>query len=156
MKYWLMKTEPESFSWEKLKNNNGKTTHWEGVRNYQARNYLKDMKNGDLVFFYHSVVQPVSIVGIAKIVKEAYPDFTQFESSSKYFDPKSTEENIRWFMVDIKAEKEFASPVTLEELKSVTGLENMVLLKKGSRLSIQPVTKEEWDIILKYRKRIKI
>jgi predicted RNA-binding protein with PUA-like domain len=147
MKYWLMKTEPESFSWTDLKNAKNHTTHWEGVRNYQARNYMKEMKKGDHAFFYHSSVKPTAIMGIAKIAREAYPDFSQFDPASKYYDPKSTQENPRWFMVDIKVEKEFPLPITLEELKEVPGLEKMVLLQKGSRLSVQPVTLHEWEII---------
>ena len=154
MKYWLMKTEPRSFSWEKLKEANKQTTHWDGVRNYQTRNFMKDMRKGDLAFFYHSVVKPTAIFGIAKIVREAYPDFTQFDPESKYYDSKATEENPRWFMVDIKLLKEFYTPFTLEELKLIPGLEKMELLRKGSRLSIQPVREEEWTLILELKKQV--
>lgn len=147
-----MKTEPNSFSWDKLQTLKNKTTHWDGVRNYLARNHMKSMKKGDLVFFYHSIVKPTAIHGIAKVVKENYPDFTQFDPDSKYFDPKSTEEKPIWFMVDIKAEKGFSKPITLEELRHVPGLGNMELLRTGSRLSVQPVSEEEWNIITGLRK----
>ncbi len=150
--YWLLKSEPDTFSFEDLKNAKNQTTHWEGVRNYQARNFIKTMKKGDLVFFYHSMKKPISIIGTAKVVKEFYPDQTQFDETNKYYDPKSNLDNIRWFMIDIKYQTEFSAPISLDELKSVEGLEKMVLLQKGSRLSVQPVRKEEWDIICSLRK----
>lgn len=147
-----MKTEPGSFSWTKLEQQENQTTHWDGVRNYQARNYMKSMKKGDLAFFYHSIVKPTAIFGVVKVVREAYPDFTQFDPSSKYYDPKATEENPIWFMVDIKLEYKLSSPATLEELKHIPGLEKMELLRKGSRLSVQPVTKKEFEIITSLKK----
>lgn len=147
MQYWLIKSEPDTFSWDDLEKAKNQTTSWDGVRNYQARNYLKSMKIGDLAFFYHSVKKPTAIIGIVEVVKEAYVDHTQFDPSSKYYDEGSKLEEPRWFMTDFKAKKKFSSIVTLEELKNVSGLENMVLLRKGSRLSVQPVTKEEWEII---------
>jgi predicted RNA-binding protein with PUA-like domain len=147
MKHWLMKTEPEAFSWSDLKEAENQTTAWEGVRNYQARNFIKMMKKGELAFFYHSSTNPTAIMGIVKIVREAYPDPTQYNLSSKYYDPKSTEENPRWFLIDVKFEREFPMPITLEELKEVPGLENMMLLQKGNRLSIQPVSVHEWEIV---------
>ena len=156
MNYWLVKTEPETFSWDDLKASPKKTTSWEGVRNYQARNYMRDqMKKGDLVFFYHSVVKPLSIVGIAKVAREAYPDHYAHDPKNKYYDPKSSPDNPRWFMVDLQAVKGIAPPVTLDELKQTRGLEKMVLLQKGGRLSVQPVTAKEWKIVLGLR-RMKI
>lgn len=149
MKYWLMKTEPATYSWDDLNNEPNKTDHWDGVRNYQARNFMRDMKEGDGILFYHSVVKPPCIVGIARVAKEAYPDHTQFDSGAKYFDPKSPEDNPRWDMVDIQAVETLPEPVTLPQLRETTGLDEMVLLRKGSRLSIQPVTEKEWKIIRK-------
>lgn len=151
MNYWLLKTDPDTYGWEHLKALPKRTDMWEGVRNYQARNYMKDMKKGDLAFFYHSVFKPLAIYGIVSIVKEHYPDPTQFDSESKYFDPKATQENPRWVVVDVKYKKEFKKPITMDELKQVEGLESMVLLRKGSRLSIQPVTAQEWEIVTSLR-----
>ncbi len=147
MKYWLVKTEPSEFSWEDLKAAPGQTTPWEGVRNYQARNYMRKMQVGDLVFFYHSQTNPLAIIGIAIVVRGAYPDPTQFDPSSPYFDPQSTPENPRWETVDIQYQREFSAPISLPQLKEIPGLENMVLLRKGSRLSVQPVTEREWRIV---------
>lgn len=149
MKYWLMKTEPNTYSWDDLNEQPGKKDHWDGVRNYQARNFIKEMKKGDLAFFYHSVVRPPGIVGVVEVVKTAYADFTAFDSSSKYFDAKSSPENPRWFMVDIKARKKLKKMIPLDELKTTPGLETMQLLKKGNRLSIQPVTEKEFKTIMK-------
>lgn len=152
MKYWLMKTEPNTYSWDDLKNEKGQTTHWEGVRNYQARNFMRDeIKTGDKVLFYHSVVKPMAIMGIAKVTSNAYPDHFSWDEGSNYYDPKSSPENPRWVMVDVTYQSDFTPPITLEELKEIEGLENMVLLQKGSRLSIQPVTKEEFELICKLR-----
>lgn len=148
MQYWLVKSEPDTFSWDDLENAKNKTTSWDGVRNYQARNFLKTMKKGDLVFFYHSVKKPTSIIGIVEVVREAYVDHTQFDNTNKYYDEGSTPENPRWFMTDFKAKEKFSRPITLDELKNVAELENMFLLKKGSRLSVQPVTNDEWNIIV--------
>lgn len=152
MKYWLMKTEPNTYSWDDLKIEEKQTTHWEGVRNYQARNFMRDeIKIGDKVLFYHSVVKPMAIMGIAKVTSNAYPDHFAWDEGSNYYDPKSSPENPRWVMVDVTYESDFTPPITLEELKGIEGLENMVLLQKGSRLSIQPVTKEEFELICKLR-----
>lgn len=151
MKYWLMKTEPSEFSWEDLKNAPGQTTSWEGVRNYQARNFMREMQPGDLVLFYHSRVDPPAIMGIARVVRGAYPDPTQFDPHSHYYDPQSTLENPRWETVDIQYQGEFSTPISLPQLKETPGLENMVLLRKGSRLSVQPVSEREWQIILSLR-----
>jgi len=151
MNYWLVKTEPSEFSWEDLKAAPGQTTPWEGVRNYQARNYMREMQVGDLVFFYHSQTNPLAIIGIARVVRGAYPDPTQFDPSSHYFDSQSTPENPRWDTVDIQYHREFSAPISLPQLKEIPGLENMVLLRKGSRLSVQPVTEREWLIVTALR-----
>ncbi|GAB4181673.1 MAG: EVE domain-containing protein [Calditrichia bacterium] len=152
MSYWLLKTEPSVYGWKDLMNRPGRTDMWEGVRNYQARNYMRDMEIGDRAFFYHSVVKPQVITGVVEIVREAYPDPTQFDPSSGYIDPKATPENPRWFVVEVKALYEFDPPISREELKKIPELKDMVLLQKGSRLSIQPVTEEEWHIIHSLRK----
>ena len=150
-KYWLMKSEPNVFSIDDLNKSPKKTTCWEGVRNYQARNLLRDeIKKGDRVFFYHSRIDPMAIVGTATVVKNGYPDYHQFEAKSKYYDSKSDPENPRWYMVDIKLDKKFKTPVTLKEMRSIKGLEEMMLLRKGARLSVQPVSAKEWKVIHKY------
>ncbi|TGK16601.1 EVE domain-containing protein [Leptospira kmetyi] len=149
MNYWLFKTEPDVFSIDDLHNAPSHIAPWEGVRNYQARNFLRDsIKKGDLVLFYHSRANPLSIVGIAEVVKPGYPDHFAFDPSHKYFDPKSKTENPTWYMVDIKFKKKFPEPVTMEEMKTHKALKNMVLLQKGSRLSIQPVSPAEFQYIL--------
>lgn len=148
MNYWLMKSEPDVFGIDHLKAMPKKTEHWDGVRNYQARNMMRDeMKKGDMVFFYHSNCKEPGIVGIMEVVKEGYPDFTSWNPESKYFDPKSTEESPRWFMVDVKFKRKLKRTITLNELKEQPGLEEMPLVRKGNRLSIMPVSKHEWDII---------
>lgn len=149
MNYWLLKTEPDSFSWDDLMKKKNQTTHWDGVRNYQARNNLRKMQVGDRCFFYHSNAKPLAIIGIARVVKEAYPDTFAFDPKSKYYDPKSDPANPRWFMTDIQAEKVFETPVLRSQLTAVPGLEKMELLKKGSMLSVQPVTPAEWEIIMR-------
>ena len=149
-RYWLLKSEPESFSFDDLLAKPGRTTHWDGVRNYQARNFMRDeMKKGDLVFFYHSSVDPSEIVGIAEVVREGYPDHTAFDAKDSHFDPKSKADAPTWIMVDIRAVKRLAKPLALGDLRGVKGLESMVLLQRGSRLSVQPVTAAEWAIICK-------
>lgn len=153
-KFWLMKTEPKTYSWDDLNAAEEATDCWDGIRNYQARNYMREMQEGDQVFIYHSQVQPAAIMGIARVARTAYPDPTQFDPGSKYFDPKSTHENPRWDMVDVQAIFDFDRPITLPELRQVPGLEEMVLLRRGMRLSIQPVTPEEWKTILSMRKII--
>ena len=141
--YWLMKSEPHVYSFGDLVSD--KTTHWDGVRNYQARNFMRDkMKIGDYVLYYHSNTKPPHIAGIAKVCKEGYPDFTAFDTESKYFDEKSTPENPRWIMVDIQAVEKLENIVTLEDLKSNQKLEGMLVVKKGQRLSIQPVDEEHY------------
>ncbi len=152
MNYWLMKTEPSVFSWDDLLALPQQTTPWEGIRNYQARNFMRDqMTVGDRVFFYHSVVQPQAIMGIATVVRNAYPDHFAFDPNSAYYDPKSSPESPRWLMVDIQAQSAFSVPITLAELKSTPGLGEMMLLRKGCRLSIQPVTAQEWQVICNLR-----
>ncbi len=152
MQYWLMKTEPEVFSWADLKAAPDQTTCWEGVRNYQARNFMRDkMQLGDLVFFYHSVVKPQAIAGIAKVVRTAYPDAFAFDSSSPYYDPKSSAASPTWLMVDIQAVKDLTPPISLDELKKIPGLASMMLLQKGCRLSVQPVTAQEWQQVISLR-----
>ncbi|MGD8483873.1 MAG: EVE domain-containing protein [Thioalkalispiraceae bacterium] len=149
MKYWLVKSEPDAFSIDDLANMPGKTEHWDGVRNYQARNFMRDeMKKGDQVFFYHSNCKEPGIVGICKVVKESYPDFTAFETSSKYYDPKSDPQNPRWYMVDIKLVRKFKRTITLHELKEQKKLADMPLLRKGNRLSVMPVDAKHWKHIL--------
>ncbi|MBT7201963.1 MAG: EVE domain-containing protein [Deltaproteobacteria bacterium] len=149
MKYWLLKTEPDVFSLEDLKNCPNQTENWDGIRNYQARNLMRDeMQVGDRAFFYHSRQAEPAIVGTVKVVREAYPDHTSWNLTSKYFDEKSSPENPRWLMVDVQFEKEFLRPVTLKELRSIPELKEMFLLRKGMRLSVQPVTKEEFQLIL--------
>ena len=142
--YWLMKSEPSTFSIDDLKGSRDQTTCWDGVRNYQARNFMRSMAVGDHVLFYHSNADPPAVAGIAEVVKAAYPDPTQFDKKDRHYDPESIPSEPRWDMVDIKYVRKFARPVTLDELRKETKLKGMVLLKKGSRLSVQPVTQLEW------------
>lgn len=147
MNYWLMKSEPGEFSIDDLKHN--KTEHWDGVRNYQARNMMRDqMKVGDQVFFYHSNCTDPGIVGIMKVCKTGYPDFTAFDPQDAHYDPKSDPENPRWYMVDVRYGRKLKRTITLTELKQHVRLKDMQLLKRGNRLSIMPVTKAQWDYIL--------
>lgn len=146
MNFWLMKSEPSVYSIDDLEKE--KTTFWDGVRNYQARNFMRDqMKKGDQVLFYHSNTEPPGVVGIAEVAKEGYPDPTQFDKKSKYFDAKSKKEKPTWILVDIKFVKKFKEILSLESLKKVKGLEEMLLLKKGQRLSVQPVSAKEWKVV---------
>lgn len=147
-RYWLFKSEPDVFSIHDLSNAKGKRTTWEGVRNYQARNMLRDdIQVGDGVFFYHSNADPMCIAGTAEVVKAGYPDHFAREAEHKYFDESATEENPIWFMVDIKLTQIFEIPVTRDMLSADAVCRNMMVMKKGSRLSIQPVTKEEWEAV---------
>lgn len=151
MRHWLFKSEPDVFSLQDLKNCSQQTEPWDGVRNYQARNLMRDeMRIGDRGFFYHSRQQEPAIVGTVQIVREAYPDPSAWDPTSKYFDEKSSPENPCWVMVDVQFESELARPVTLRELRELPGLEQMFLLRKGMRLSVQPVTSEEFEIILNH------
>ena len=148
MNYWLFKSEPDAFSIDDLKAMKGKKDHWDGIRNYQARNLMRDeIKKGDLGFFYHSSCKVPGIVGVVEIVKEAYPDHTAWDPESSYYDPKANEDNPRWVMVDVKFRQKYASVVSLEQLRTVDKLNGMALLRKGSRLSIQPVSPEHWKVI---------
>jgi len=148
MKYWLMKSEITTFNIDDLAALPNQTDGWDGVRNYQARNMMRDeMKIGDQVFFYHSNCSPPAIAGVMEVVKESHPDHTAFDPEDSHYDPKSDPDNPRWFMVDVKFKKKFKQPISLPELRQCRGLEKMLILRKGNRLSITPVTKEEWDII---------
>ncbi|HMS82946.1 MAG TPA: EVE domain-containing protein [Nitrospira sp.] len=148
-KYWLMKSEPSTFSINDLTRSPRQTTCWDGVRNYQARNFMRTMMVGDQVLFYHSNADPPAIVGIAEVVTTAYPDSTQFDKKDKHYDPDSKPFAPRWDMVDIKYVRAFPKPLALDNLRRDSTLKSMVLLKKGSRLSVQPVTSEEWKHILR-------
>ena len=146
--YWLFKSEPNSYSIDDMVKD--KKTHWDGIRNYQARNFIRDeMKKGDKVLFYHSNADPMAVVGVCEIVKEAYPDHTAFDPDSKYYDPKSKKDNPAWMMVDIKIIKKFKQPVTLSEIKENKKLQSMRLVQRGNRLSAFPIEKKEFDEILK-------
>ena len=147
-RYWLMKSEPDVYSIDDLRTQGW--THWEGVRNYQARNTMRDdMKIGDGVLFYHSNTKPPGVVGIAKVSKESYADHTAFDQKSKYFDSKSDPANPRWFMVAVEYVATFKRKVSLSELREAPGLENMLVIRKGMRLSVQEVSKEEFQIVKK-------
>jgi predicted RNA-binding protein with PUA-like domain len=149
MNYWLFKSEPDVFGIEHLKGMPDQTEHWDGIRNYQARNMLRDdIKPGDQVFFYHSNCKEPAIVGIMEVTRESYPDYTAFDPEQYYYDPKSDPDNPRWYMVDVRFVRELKRPVTLQELKQLPELENMPLVRRGNRLSIMPVTREHWDLIL--------
>lgn len=144
--YWLFKSEPDCYSIEDLKRD--KTAFWDGVRNYQARNLLRDtIKVGDGILYYHSSCDPMAVVGTAEVVKAGYPDHTAFDPKSDHYDAKSDRANPAWFMVDIKFKQLFANPVLRDALKSDKRLAKMTLLQRGSRLSIQPVSAEEWRIV---------
>lgn len=143
--FWLMKSEPDVFSIDDLARD--KTTHWDGVRNFKARNYMRSMRLGDGVFFYHSNANPKAIVGLARVSKEAYPDSTQYDKKSKYYERRATQDKPYWYMVEIEFVRKLDRPLSLEMLRGVEDLEGMALLKKGQRLSVQPVTEAEWKTI---------
>lgn len=146
-RYWLVKSEPDVFSWDHLMAAPKRTTHWNGVRNFSARNFMRDgMKKGDLVFFYHSNADPSAIVGICEVAREAYPDTTAFEPGD-YYDEKSTPKDPIWFMVDIRAVKALKRPVSLADLKAEPSLSQMALIRTG-RLSVIPITPTEWETIV--------
>lgn len=147
-RYWLVKSEPGEFSFADLMASPARTTCWDGVRNYAARNHLRTMKRGDLVLFYHSSVDPSAVVGVAAAVREAYPDPTAFDERHPHFDPKSKPNDPTWFMVDVKAVAPLGRPVPLDELKKIKALADMALLRIG-RLSVQPVTAQEFEIVTK-------
>lgn len=145
---WLIKSEPEAFSWGDLWKSPGRTTSWDGVRNYQARNFMRDgMRTGDRVLFYHSSAERTGIVGVAEVVREAYPDPTAFDPADPHYDARSTHEAPAWVTVDIRAVRPFNDVLTLGMMREVPGLEKMVLLQRGSRLSVQPVTPQEFAIV---------
>jgi predicted RNA-binding protein with PUA-like domain len=148
MQYWLFKTEPDAYGIDRLEREG--RTEWSGVRNFQARNNMVAMKLGDRGFFYHSSTKPPGIVGLCAVVREAYPDFTQFDPNSDYFDPSSTPEKPKWQMVDVGFVEKFSRMITLEELKTRADLDldGMTLLRRGSRLSVQPVEERFWNAIL--------
>ena len=153
MRYWLMKTEPSAFSLDDLERRGRE--HWDGVRNYQSRNSMRDdMQVGDPVLFYHSSTEVPAIVGTARIVKEAYPDPSSWDPDSSYFDPKSAPDNPRWVMVDVAFESRFPVPLPLAELRTLPLLQGMLLLRKGMRLSIQPVTPQEFQAVLEHAQRL--
>ena len=152
MNYWLMKSEPESFSIADLKSRPKKTEHWDGVRNYQARNFIRAMKKGDLAFFYHSSCELPGVYGIIEIARAAYPDATAWDPENHHYDPKSTPERPLWDMVDVRFKREFKRPVTLTAIKAQAALKNMRLVQRGSRLSVMPVTAREWNTILNLEK----
>ena len=147
--YWLLKTEPTAFSIDDLRRAPGRTTCWDGVRNYQARNYMRAMRRGDQVLLHHSSADPPAVVGVVEVVREAYPDPTAFDRNDHHFDPKSNPAKPTWDMVDIRLVRKFASPIPLDQLKRAPGLRRMELLRRGSRLSVQPVRPDEWKIVLK-------
>lgn len=154
LQYWLLKTEPESFSIQDLARSPGQTTCWDGVRNYQARNFMRDqMRVGDRVLIYHSNADPPCVVGTAVVVRESYPDSSAWDPASHYFDADSKPEAPRWFMVDVKLENILPRSLPLDELRTMPKLTAMELLRKGSRLSVQPVRKTEFDAILAAAKK---
>jgi predicted RNA-binding protein with PUA-like domain len=154
MKYWLFKTEPSAYSWQDLLREPEKTACWVGVRNYQARNLLRDeVQRGDLVLIYHSVVRPQVVSGVARVVRAAYPDHFAWDRTSRYFDQRSIPEEATWVMVDVKALYGFDPPITRAELKTEPGLAGMMVLKRGTRSSVQPLLPREWEIVLALRGR---
>jgi predicted RNA-binding protein with PUA-like domain len=147
MNHWLIKSEPDVFSIHDLAKAKKQTTHWEGVRNYQARNFLRAMKHGDLALYYHSNAEPSAVAGIVEVVREAYPDPTAWDPKSDYHDPKASPENPVWSMVDVKLVEAFPRQIPLEELRGIKALAGMELLRRGSRLSVQPVTAAQFRTI---------
>ena len=149
-RYWLLKTEPGAYSFDQLRTDG--TTPWTGVRNFQARNNMMEMRRGDLGLFYHSSIAEPAAVGICEIAREAYPDFTQFDRASEYFDGRAKPDKPIWFMVDVAFAKALPHPVTLARLRNEPRLVGMALLKRGQRLSVQPVMPHEWKIVLELAK----
>ncbi len=147
-RYWLFKSEPSAYSYDDLVNDG--VAEWDGVRNFQARNLLRDdIKEGDELLFYHSTAKPMAVIGTARVARGGYPDHTAWDPNSEHPDAKSTPDNPIWYMVDIQSQDKFAEPLTLEMLRQVPELQDMMLLRRGSRLSVQPVTQEEWDAVLR-------
>ena len=153
MNHWLIKSEPDVFSIRDLATAKRQTTHWEGVRNYQARNFLRAMQVGDLALYYHSNATPSAVAGVVEIVRTAYPDPTAWDPKSDYHDPKASPENPIWSMVDVKLVEIFVREIPLEELRTVDALAGMELLRRGSRLSVQPVTAAQFRAIEKRGKK---
>lgn len=152
-RYWLMKSEPDVFSIDDLRAQPRATSSWDGVRNYRARNYMRDeMKKGDLVLFYHSNCANPGVVGLAEVTTEAYPDHTSWDPSSQYYDPRSTPETPRWFMVNVRWRGTFRQKVSIEQMRRTPGLKNMGLLRRGQRLSVMPVSRKEFDEICRLGK----
>ena len=150
MRHWLLKTEPETFSFDDLWRSPGKTTGWSGVRNYQARNFLRDgMKKGDQVLIYHSSAEPPAVVGVAVVVRDGYPDPTQFDRKDDHYDADSAPGDPRWYQVDVKAVHKLARPVSLPEIRETKALAKMPLVQRGQRLSVQPVGPEEYALIVR-------
>ncbi len=149
-RYWLFKSEPGCFSIDDLAAEQDRTAHWDGVRNYQARNMLRDeIKKGDELLFHHSGASPAGIIGTCTVVKAGYPDHTALDPQEQHFDPKASEANPIWYMVKVRLKRRFSELIPLSRLKATAGLENMMVCQRGSRLSIQPVTPAEWKIVLK-------
>ncbi len=151
-KYWLMKSEPEAFSFDDLLACPNQTDHWDGIRNYQARNHMMTMKKGDRILFYHSSTTPPHAAGVAEVARETYPDHTALDPKSQYHDPKATPDNPRWQMVDVRAVEKLPAPVTLAEIKANQKLREMLVVQRGQRLSIQPVTAAEFQEVLRMAK----
>ena len=148
-RYWLFKSNVKYDTFDTLLKSENQTMAWAGVRNYQTRNNIRDeIRLGDRILFYHSSARPLAVVGTARVVREAYPDHTAWDKSSHFYDPKSNPDDPTWLMVDIQAEREFARPITLQEIKANPKLQGMMLVKRGVRLSIQPVSKEDWEVIV--------
>ncbi len=153
-RYWLMKSDPQTFGLRHLKRSQNRTTCWDGVRNYQARNLLRDeIKKGDVVLYYHSRTPPMGVAGLARVVREGYPDPTQFDAKDKYHDPKSQKDAPRWYCVDIKFTRKFKNVVTLAAMKAEKRLGKMMVVQRGARLSVQPVTKAAYEIVLEMATR---
>lgn len=149
-RYWLMKSEPTDFSVGDFRNARNQTATWDGVRNYQARNFLRDeIKPGDGVLFYHSSVEPVGIAAEAVVTREGYPDHTALDPKNEHYDPKSSPEKPVWYMVDVKLVRACGEIITLKRLREISALKHMMVLRRGARLSVQPVTPAEWDAIMK-------
>jgi len=150
MGHWLLKTEPDVFSFDDLMRAPGRTTGWDGVRNYQARNFLRDqMKKGDLVLIYHSSADPPAVAGVAEVVRKGYPDPSQFDPKYDHYDPESAPAAPRWYQVDVKAVRKLARPVSLPEIRQTKALAKMPLVQRGQRLSVQPVGAKEFELIVR-------
>ena len=149
MAYWLLKSEPDMFGIDDLAKCQRRTEHWDGVRNYQARNYLRAMRRGDQAFFYHSSCAAPGVYGVVDIVRAAYPDPSADDPQSPYYDPRSTGDNPRWFMVDVRLQRKLKRPVSLSQIKQTRALRKLPLVQRGNRLSVMPVSPTEWATILK-------